>query len=201
MKYKLLLSLLFVVVFSLADSTQAQEATAPQKHRAVDALSATGRIAGTLRDTSGAVIAGAKVELRSSVSGLRKAVVTDPQGHFVFESLPAGHYQLVVFAPGFATGVIRDLSIHPGSVEAANLTLKVASAKTVVEVEGQSAGFIAATTRKVDAAEQGNARNAAELLAEAPGVSLHGNGELATIPFLHGLGDERSKIVVDGMTI
>jgi iron complex outermembrane receptor protein len=38
-------------------------------------------------------------------------------------------------------------------------------------------------------------------LAEAPGVSLHGNGELATIPFLHGLGDERTKIVVDGMTI
>jgi iron complex outermembrane receptor protein len=43
--------------------------------------------------------------------------------------------------------------------------------------------------------------NSADALAEAPGVSLHGNGELATIPFLHGLGDERTKIVVDGMTI
>ena len=38
-------------------------------------------------------------------------------------------------------------------------------------------------------------------MAVAPGVSLHGNGELATIPFLHGLGDERAKILVDGMTI
>jgi len=205
MKNRLLLALLVVVyLFSFAGLTLAQsnqsEATHAREQHALEASSATGRIAGTLQDPSGAVITGAKVELRS-ISGFRKTVLTDMQGQFVFESLPAGHYQLVAIAPGFATGVIRDLSIHPGSVEAANLTLKVASAKAYVEVEGQNAGFIAATTRKVDAAEQGNAHNAAELLAEAPGVSLHGNGEFASIPFLHGLGDERSKIVVDGMTI
>ena len=37
--------------------------------------------------------------------------------------------------------------------------------------------------------------------SEMPGVSLRENGQLASIPFLHGMGDERTKMVVDGMTI
>jgi hypothetical protein len=197
MNNKLLPSLLFAVYFfSLTDLTLAQstqsEPTPAQKQQAVEASSATGCIAGTLKDPSGAVIAGGRVELRSSVSGFRKTILADPQGHFVFEALPAGHYQLVVIAPGFAAGVIRDLSIHPGSVEAANLTLKVASAKAYVEVDDQSAGSAAGTSRKVDAIEQGDRRNAAEIMAEAPGVGLRANGQLASIPMLHGLGDERT---------
>jgi iron complex outermembrane receptor protein len=53
----------------------------------------------------------------------------------------------------------------------------------------------------VDSDEQARNRNAAGLVAKAPGVSLRENGQLASIPFLHGLGDERTKLVVDGMTV
>ena len=70
---------------------------------------------------------------------------------------------------------------------------------TNVQVEGQDASSVAAWDLKVQSFSRSH--NSADLLADAPGVSLHGNGELATIPFLHGLGDERTKIVVDGMTI
>jgi len=154
-----------------------------------------------LKDPSGAVIVGAKVKLRSSVSGFIKTLLTDTQGHFVFNSLPPGHYQLTVTASGFASETIRDLFVRAGSVEAANLTLKVEPMKAYVEVDGQSAGSIAASSRKVDATDQGASRNTAEMVAEAPGVSLRANGQLASIPMLHGLGDERIKIVVDGMTV
>ena len=40
-----------------------------------------------------------------------------------------------------------------------------------------------------------------ELLAETPGVTLRENGSLGAIPVLHGLGDERTRLVVDGMTV
>jgi len=41
----------------------------------------------------------------------------------------------------------------------------------------------------------------AELLGDLPGVGLRQNGEFATIPLLHGLGDERTKLLVNGMTV
>ncbi len=166
---------------------------------ASEAIAAT--VGGVLKDQSGAVIAGAKVELRGAFSEFSRILLTDQQGHFVFNSLPAGHYRLTVTASGFASEIIRDLPVHAGSVEAANLTLKVAPAKAYVEVNGQSADSIGASSRKVDANEQGGSRNTAEIMAEAPGVSLRANGQLASIPMLHGLGDERTKVVVDGMTV
>ena len=49
--------------------------------------------------------------------------------------------------------------------------------------------------------EQARSRNAAEIVADAPGVSLRENGQLASVPLLHGLGDERAKLVVNGMTV
>ena len=166
-----------------------------------EALAGTGGVAGVLKDPSGAVIAGAKVELRSLVSRFSKTLLTDSQDHFVFESLPAGRYRLTVIASGFAPATIRDLAVRAGSVEAVNLSLKIEPTKAYVEVDGQSTGAIAASLRKVDASEQGASRNTAEIVAEAPGVSLRANGQLASIPMLHGLGDERTKIVVDGMTV
>ena len=39
------------------------------------------------------------------------------------------------------------------------------------------------------------------MLRDEPGVSLRENGQLASIPILHGLGDERAKLVVNGMTL
>ena len=41
----------------------------------------------------------------------------------------------------------------------------------------------------------------AELLGDAPGASLRDNGGLATIPILHGLDDDRVKVVTNGMTV
>ena len=180
---------------------QAMPMPAQQAPGTGEAIAGTGSVGGVLKDQSGAVIVGAKVELRGAVSELSRILLTDQQGHFVFNSLPAGHYRLTVTAAGFAAEIIRDLSVHAGSVEAANLTLKVEPTKAYVEVNGQSASSIAASSRKVDANEQGASRNTAEIVAEAPGVSLRANGQLASIPMLHGLGDERTKVVVDGMTV
>ena len=53
----------------------------------------------------------------------------------------------------------------------------------------------------MDSTDEARSHNAAELVGSAPGVSLRENGQLASIPFLHGLGDERTKLVVDGMTV
>jgi len=179
---------------------QAQAIFAQQAAPAIQSA-ATGGIAGVLKDPSGAVIAGAHVELRSATGNFHQSQVSNYQGSFSFTALPAGSYQLAVSAPGFASRVVGPLVVLSGAELPANLSLKIAPAASTVQVEGQETGSIAASAFKVNPEGAAESHNMADLLAEVPGVSLHANGELASIPFLHGLGDERTKIVTDGMTI
>ena len=162
---------------------------------------ATGRIAGVLKDPSGALVPGAKIELRSLTPGFRRSMETDQQGRFVFSLVPVGHYQVTVIAGGFDIAVLSDVAVIAGTETAANVALKIASAKAFVEVNDSAIATEASIRHKVNSDDQARSRNAAELVGNAPGVSLHENGQLASIPFLHGLGDERTKLVVDGMTV
>ena len=191
MKSKLLLALLpAVCLWWQTNTIHAQES-------AVLSPTSIGSVAGVLKDPSGAVIPGARVELRSTIGDFHQTRISDHFGHYSFVSVPVGDYQLTVTAPGFANQILRPVTVVAGAEVPANLSLKIAAVAASVQVDGQDASSIAASALRV----QTSSHNSADALAEAPGVSLHGNGELATIPFLHGLGDERTKIVVDGMTI
>ena len=179
--------------------TSAQGAPAQQSD--VSMSNATGSVDGVLKDPSGAVIAGARVELRSTDTNFHQTRISDHLGHFSFISVPAGAYELTITASGFAGQVLGPLSVAAGAELTEDLPLKIAVEVATVEVEGQDVSSIAASSLKVQASDASQSHNSADMLADVPGVSLHGNGELATIPFLHGLGDERTKIVVDGMTV
>jgi hypothetical protein len=148
----------------------------------------SGSVAGVLKDPSGAVIAGAHVELRSIIWNFHETQISDHRGHYSFVSIPVGNYQLTVTAPGFANQILRPLTVVADAEVPANLSLKIAAVAASVQVDGQDASSIAASALSM----QTSSHNSADALAEARGVSLHGNGELATIPFLHGLGDERT---------
>jgi iron complex outermembrane receptor protein len=161
----------------------------------------TGSIAGELRDPSGALIAGAHLELRATTAGFQQTRISDHLGHYSFVTVPAGNYQLTVTASGFASQVLGPFTVAAGKELAENVSLNIAVEAAIVEVEGQDASSIAASNLRAQASSSSQNHNSADMLANAPGVSLHDNGELATIPFLHGLGDERTKIVVDGMTV
>ena len=173
----------------------------PAQQSSVSASSPAGSVVGVLKDPSGAVIAGARLELRSLNSNLREAGTSDRSGHFSFGSLPAGEYALTVTASGFASQTIHSLTVTDGKELSEDLSLTIPVVAAEVLVEEQDPSSVAASVFKVQPSEASQTHNTADMLADVPGVSLHGNGELATIPFLHGLGDERTKIVVDGMTI
>jgi iron complex outermembrane receptor protein len=197
MKAKLLLALLPAVCLCWpAQVTYAQSGSNETITSVV-----TGRVAGVLRDPSGALVSGAKIEITNIASGVRQSLVTGPAGRFAFDGLSTGRYQATIIAFGFEVRIIRDITVAAGKETAVNLTLRIAPLRTVVEVEAAETETAAATRRAVNDAEQARNRNAAGIVAEAPGVSLRENGQLASIPFLHGLGDERAKLLVDGMTV
>lgn len=164
------------------------------------ARAATGSIAGTVTDPTGAVVREAKVEATQSGTGFRTSAVTEQQGHFRFTQLPSGYYRLTVTAAGFRIASVTDVHVVPGGTASVNVSLTLAPVSTRVEVAPTSDG-IASSNLTVSPHDRTQSRNAAQLLATIPGVSLRTNGQLASMPVLHGLGDERVKLSVNGMSV
>jgi len=72
----------------------------------------TGRLIGTVTDTTGAVIRGASVVVRNEATGVsRPPITTDSSGHWVADSLPVGTYSIFVTAQGFKTASVSGKSV------------------------------------------------------------------------------------------
>ena len=59
------------------------------------------QLSGTVVDTSGAVIAGATVLVRSANGTVQRTTQSDRNGSFIISGLSAGNYRLVISNPGF----------------------------------------------------------------------------------------------------
>lgn len=129
------------------------------------------------------------------------ALITGPLGRFAFDEVPVGHYQATIMASGFDIVVLHDFAVTSGTETTTSVVLQIAHLSTHIEVESPNANDIAATLHLVNQDDRGQSSNAADLLQNMPGVSLRENGELGSIPILHGMGDERTKLIVNGMTI
>ncbi|HKU23465.1 MAG TPA: TonB-dependent receptor [Terriglobales bacterium] len=97
-----------------------------------------GRIAGTVRDVQGAVVAGATVKLANMATGLERSVVTNQNGDFNFPELALGTYRLTVAKTGFQTTAVTAITTSLGQVNTVNPVLKVGTVSTEVEVTTQA---------------------------------------------------------------
>src|SRR5262245_2232668 len=79
------------------------------------------RLVGVVRDGTGAVLQGVSVTATGDALPASRAVVTDEQGRYAFDSLPPGHYVITAMAEGFeprsvevivgAGGATRDIEL------------------------------------------------------------------------------------------
>jgi iron complex outermembrane receptor protein len=90
-------------------------------------------------------------------------------------------------------------------IEASPVTFDeaVVSAKKLDAAAEAEEGFVPLGRSRLDVtpADWARTSSTADLLYNMPGVSLQQNGGVATLPFLHGLGDDRIRIKVDGMDL
>src|SRR5712691_2076734 len=61
----------------------------------------TGTILGTVKDTSGGVVAGATVTVQNTETGSSRSVTTGDDGAYRFAALPVGHYEVRAGKEGF----------------------------------------------------------------------------------------------------
>src|SRR5579872_1531286 len=98
----------------------------------------TGDIQGTIMDASGAVIAGANVELKSLDTGAMQKATSSTSGTFRFTLLKPGPYQVSVGQAGFKTAS-RQVDVSVGQAVSVDITLEVGQATQTVEVTEKAA--------------------------------------------------------------
>ena len=93
-----------------------------------------GSLLGTIRDASGAPVAGADVLVVNTATGATSQEKTDASGNYDVPQLRVGIYTVTASAPGFSTAVGEKITISVGNRQHIDLTLKVGGGETTVEV-------------------------------------------------------------------
>jgi hypothetical protein len=101
------------------------------------AQSVQGTLAGVVTDTSGAVIANAKVSVVNTSTGSAYAGATTNAGVFRFPEVALGHYTITVTAEGFKSSVEKDVLVEIGTVASVNITLHPGSVAEQVTVTSE----------------------------------------------------------------
>ena len=97
----------------------------------------TGTILGTVRDSSGGVIAGATVTVTQEDTGLKRSFTTGGDGSYRFASLPVGNYDLSADRQGFKTASQIGLVLAVGQEAVINFTMAVGSPTQSVTVTAE----------------------------------------------------------------
>ncbi len=170
------------------------------------------QLSGTVVDTSGAVIAGATVQVRSANGTVQITTQSDANGSFIISGLSAGNYRLVVSNPGFET---KEIPVTIGTTEAPaplRISLAVGSVSTTINVQGREDDLIgiadSATQGTVGATEIQDRPilRSGEILETVPGVIItqHAGGGKANQYFLRGFNLDHGTdfaIFLDGMPL
>jgi hypothetical protein len=152
------------------------------------------RLSGTVVDTSGAVIAGATVQVRSENGTVQRTTQSDTNGSFTISGLAAGNHRLVVSNPGFETKEILVTIGTTGAPAPLRISLVVGSVSTTINVQGREdelVGVAESGTQGTVGATEIQDRpilRSGEVLETVPGliITQHAGGGKANQYFLRG---------------
>ena len=102
-------------------------------------------LAGTVRDVTGAGIAGATIHIESLETGKQRELQTDDAGRFRALALPVGQYNLTADKAGFRSEHRTGLDLVVGEDKELDLTLKLGDVHQVVKVSAETVGLSATT--------------------------------------------------------
>ena len=113
----------------------------------VSAQTFRGTILGTVTDPSGAVVAGAKVTVKNTGTGLERTTETSGDGSYSVPELPIGTYNVTVTQSGFQTFVAKDVAVNVATERRVDASMKTGEVSTKIEVSGDQLPMIETTTQ------------------------------------------------------
>ena len=165
----------------------------------------SGTVEGVIKDPTGAVVPGAKVEIHNPVSHFDRSITSDSTGAFRFTNVPFNPYHLTVTAAGFAP-YSQELDVRSVVTQSLTVPLQVAAASSSVEVTEQASELVEVDPiahTDVDRnlfskmpLESASSSISSLITFSTPGVAADSNG------FMHGLGEhQENAFSVDGQPI
>jgi hypothetical protein len=177
----------------------------------VASAQSTAGVTGTVKDSNGAVIAGADVKLTDTKTGVELNTKTNDQGVYNFPRVAPGQgYKLTFTASGFQTLVINDVALGVGNVETHNAEMTIgevsgtvvvtASNEVTLNTTDASIGNVIGERRLKELPIQ--IRNSpAALIGLQPGVVGNNVGTTTTnrVGSVTGSRADQGNITVDGI--
>ena len=171
-----------------------------------------GRISGTVTDSQGAAVAGAKISIVNEDTELTRSTTTDANGYYVASDLPVGPYSVSAEQAGFKSVKSTGNDLVAGARLTVALTLPVGEVFQKVEVvaAGESvnttSGELARTIDSNQVKDVAlNGRNYMQLLSLIPGVAIQTDDELNLTTSLatnnqsvNGNRNDSNSLSVDG---
>ncbi len=137
-----------------------------------------GRISGTVRDSSGAVLVNAQVTATNQATGYLRKVKTGMDGSYSFPVMPAGRYTVEIGFPHFASYRRTDIAVDANSSLVIDASLESAREKQTINVTDSAVHVETASTQlgEVISGSQMtavplNGRSFTDLLSLQPGVA------------------------------
>jgi hypothetical protein len=115
----------------------------------VRAQMAKADILGTVTDSTGAVVPGAKVTLLNTATGISASANSDAVGEFLFSSVQIGTFKMTVEAKGFKTFVTSGLTPNSGDRLRVSAVMQVGNQVETVEVAASAAAVLQTDTSNI----------------------------------------------------
>jgi hypothetical protein len=164
------------------------------------------RLEGTVQDSSGAVIPGAKLVVTNERTKVQQEAQADAQGFYIFPLLQPGLYSLGVEAAGFRKATVTNIELNVGVTVRQDVPLEVGTVSDSIVVESSTVrvqtteGTIqrAVTLRDIDSLPQ-LGRNPIVLATYQPGVQI--NPGDTSFSRVNGLRQGSNNNTLDGIDV
>lgn len=168
-------------------------------------VSTTGKLIGTVNDQQGAVVANAKISVKSNGTQTQFTATTDKEGGWLLPSVSPGAYTVTVTAAGFKTTVVQNVNVDVGQPATVNVTLEVGGVGDQVVVTGggevlqtSSATISSTITGRQISELPFSTRDAMQLVLVLPGTQTPGTPRSSSI---NGLPKGSLNITIDGINV
>ena len=161
----------------------------------------TGSIAGTIKDSSGAILPGATVQATSPALVGSQTAVADEQGNYRFPALTPGLYEINATLQGFTAGKATEVRLGIGQALKIDFALAVATLTESVTVTAESPVIDVKQNSAVGSINAESidrlpkARDFTQLLKTMPGTQQERKSGIQ----IDGAGSAEHRYVIDGM--
>ncbi len=176
------------------------------------AQTVVGRISGTVKDASGAVVPNTTVTATNTATNLARNGITDGDGYYTVTNLPVGSYTVTAEQTNFKRAVREDVSVTADARLTIDLTLEAGQLSETVQISsivGETVNTTSGEVARVIDQEQVenlalNGRNYMQLTTLIPGAPLLSDDQLGLMTGLgtsqpiNGTRGNQNLLTVDG---